>query len=88
VAPVPASATGYVAAGTITNDRNDAITNALIYLSLRYSSGQTDMSHTHLVAGQIAPGATQSWTEPIAVPAGASITAVAITQITYSDVAC
>jgi len=88
VAPDPTSATGYVASGTITNGRNDAISNALIYLSLRYSSGQTDMSHTHLVAGQIPPGATQSWSEPVAIPAGASIAAVAITQITYSDAGC
>ena len=88
VAPDPTSNAGYVVSGTVTNNRNDAITNALIYLSLRYSSGQTDLSHTHLVVGQIAAGATQTWSQSVTTTAGSSITAIVITQITYTDVGC
>ena len=88
VAPDPTSNVVYVVSGTVTNDRNDAITNALIYLSLRSPSGQTDLSHTHLVAGQMAAGTTQTWSQSVTTTAGPSITAIAITQITYADVGC
>ena len=88
VASDPTSTTGYVVSGTVTNNRNDAITNALIYLSLRYSSGQTDLSQTHLVASQIAAGATQTWSQSVTTTTGSSITAIGITQITYTDEGC
>ena len=88
VAPDPTSNAVDVVSGTVTNYRNDAITNALIYLSLRYSNGQMDLSHTHLVVGRIAAGATQTWSQSVTTTVGPSITAIAITQITYTDAGC
>jgi hypothetical protein len=86
-APSPTPNAGYVVSGTVTNHRDDAITNALIYLSFRYSSGATDLSHTDLVAGQIAAGATQTWSQSVTTTPG-PITAIAITQISYTDMGC
>jgi hypothetical protein len=88
VGPDPSSSLNYVVSGTVTNGRNDAIQNALIYLSIRNSSGYTDSSRTHLVAGVIPPRTTQTWSQPVNTASGTAIVTATIEQITYADLGC
>jgi hypothetical protein len=88
VGPDPSSSLSYVVSGTVTNGRNDAIQNVLIYLSIRNSSGYTDSSRTHLIAGVIPPRTTQTWSQPVSTASGIAIVAATIAQITYADLGC
>jgi hypothetical protein len=88
VAPDPSSSLSYVVSGTVANGRNVAIQNALIYLAITDSSGHTDSSKTHLVAGVIPPGTTQTWSQPGNTTSGTAIVTATIEQITYADLGC